>query len=223
MLDHDVALGILQNHWETWFTEDDFADIQAAGLNHVRFVLCTPDIPRVLCLHSVWFWVYRMQIGYWSVPLTSSDTNYTTSVSPYIPGAWPYLLQALNWARKYQLHVILDLHGAPGSQNGYDNSGQRTGNPLWGTNTTVPRTFDVINFIVKNIGGMIDMFELINEPAAYVGTINALLPDFYKQGYQLVRDIAGDDLQVMIHDGFLGVQVSGTGPYMRSLGRVGLT
>lgn len=28
---------MLQNHWETWITEDDFKAINAAGLNHVRF------------------------------------------------------------------------------------------------------------------------------------------------------------------------------------------
>jgi glucan 1,3-beta-glucosidase len=36
MLDKDVALGILQDHWKTWITEDDFVAIEAAGLNHVR-------------------------------------------------------------------------------------------------------------------------------------------------------------------------------------------
>ena len=54
-----------------------------------------------------------MQLGYWSVPITTADTNYTTSVEPYVPGAWPYLLRALGWARAHGLHVILDLHGAP--------------------------------------------------------------------------------------------------------------
>lgn len=39
MQDHDVALGVLQNHWETWMTEDDFIAIKAAGLNHVRYLL----------------------------------------------------------------------------------------------------------------------------------------------------------------------------------------
>ncbi len=38
------AKSILQNHWNTWITQDDFNQMAAAGLNHVR-------IP----------------IGYWSV------------------------------------------------------------------------------------------------------------------------------------------------------------
>jgi glucan 1,3-beta-glucosidase len=36
MLDRNYALNVLTNHWETWITEQDFADIAAAGLNHVR-------------------------------------------------------------------------------------------------------------------------------------------------------------------------------------------
>ena len=36
MQNSSAALEILQNHWETWITEDDFAAIAAAGLNHVR-------------------------------------------------------------------------------------------------------------------------------------------------------------------------------------------
>jgi aryl-phospho-beta-D-glucosidase BglC (GH1 family) len=34
--DHCTALEILQNHWDTFITEQDFIQIAAAGLNHVR-------------------------------------------------------------------------------------------------------------------------------------------------------------------------------------------
>ena len=39
MLDHDTALDILQAHWNSWITEDDFQAVKAAGLNHVRCVV----------------------------------------------------------------------------------------------------------------------------------------------------------------------------------------
>lgn len=61
---------------------------------------------------------FRIPLGYWSVPLTSADTNGSTSTAPYVTGAWPYLLKALNWAKDHNIYVILDIHGAPGSQNG---------------------------------------------------------------------------------------------------------
>ena len=33
--------------------------------------------------------------------------------------SWTYALKAFEWARKYGLRICLDLHTAPGSQNGY--------------------------------------------------------------------------------------------------------
>lgn len=36
MQDDETASSVLQNHWNTWITEDDFIDMEAAGLNHVR-------------------------------------------------------------------------------------------------------------------------------------------------------------------------------------------
>ena len=36
---------------------------------------------------------------------------------------YPYLIQAVQWAREFGFTVMIDLHGAPGSQNGQDNSG----------------------------------------------------------------------------------------------------
>ncbi|TFK40345.1 glycoside hydrolase family 5 protein [Crucibulum laeve] len=184
LMDNDAALNMLNNHWNTWITEDDFKAIQAAGLNHVR-------IP----------------VGYWSVPLTSSDTNTSTSPAPYIPGAWPYLLKALNWARKHSIHVILDLHGAPGSQNGYDNSGQRTDNPVWAVNSAnVTRTVDTLRFIAENIGGMVDVVELLNEAAGFRGDDwAAVVRQFWLDGYGAVKQAAGQGIKVMIGDAFLGV------------------
>lgn len=147
-----------------------------------------------------------MQIGYWSIPITSSDTNYTTSANPYIPGAWPYLLRALGWAKKHGLHVIIDLHGAPGSQNGYDNSGQR-GAAEWAQGNNVARTVDIVKFIAGQIGGMIDVFELLNEPGGWQEDIAHVISDFFEDGYNAVRQAAGDSLKVMIGDAFLGVGV----------------
>ncbi|KAJ7158774.1 glycoside hydrolase family 5 protein [Mycena filopes] len=181
--DSATASSVLQNHWATWITEDDFAAMAGAGLNHVR-------IPY----------------GYWSVPLSASDTSGSTSTAPYTPGAWPYLLKAVNWAKKYNIHVLLDLHGAPGSQNGFDNSGQRT-TPQWANNpANVTRTVDTIKFVTENLGGMVDIIELLNEPAAFTSSaFAATLKQYWQDGYSAVRSVTGVDNKVMIGDGFLGV------------------
>ena len=149
-------------------------------------------------------------LGYWSVPITSADTNYSTSISPYLDGAWPYLLRGLNWARAHGVRCIVDVHGAPGSQNGYDNSGQRTGNPQFvsgGDNENVQRTLDLVRFLAENIGGMVDVLELLNEPAGFDPSIGDVIADYWKNGYQVVRSAGGSNLKVMIMDAFLGVEV----------------
>ncbi|PPQ95225.1 hypothetical protein CVT26_014916 [Gymnopilus dilepis] len=184
LLDPQTAQNILTNHWETWITEDDFAQIAAAGLNHVR-------IP----------------IGYWSIPLNSSSTSQSTSTAPYTTGAWPYLLKALSWAQKYNINVILDLHGAPGSQNGYDNSGQRTSNPVWALNpSNVSRTIDTLKFLAEEVGDQISVLELLNEGAGFLGSNWAsTIRQFFGTAYGTVRSAVGNDLNIMIGDAFLGV------------------
>ncbi|KAF9036214.1 glycoside hydrolase family 5 protein [Panaeolus papilionaceus] len=184
LLDTKTAQTILKQHWDTWITEDDFVQIAAAGLNHVR-------IP----------------IGYWSIPITSSDTSTSTSTAPYTPGAWPYLLNALTWARNHGISVIVDLHGAPGSQNGYDNSGQLTPNPVWGiTPDNVTRTVDTLRFMAKEIGDQVAVIELLNEGAGFRGSDWATtIRNFFGNAYEAVRGAAGDDVKVMIGDAFLGV------------------
>ncbi|KAL0580953.1 hypothetical protein V5O48_001045 [Marasmius crinis-equi] len=175
---------ILENHWDTWITEDDFKAIRAAGLNHVR-------IP----------------VGYWSVPVSSSDTSGSTDTSPYISGAWPYLLRGLNWAAAHGVHVIVDLHGAPGSQNGYDNSGQRTDDPRWAYNpANVSRTVDTLKVMAREIGGMIDILELLNESAGFKSDQWAQVTrQFWLDAYKAVRDAGGNGFRVMIGDAFLGL------------------
>ena len=49
---------------------------------------------------------------------------------PYLCGDRPapngcveYLDEAFDWAEKYGLQILIDLHTVPGSQNGYDNGG----------------------------------------------------------------------------------------------------
>lgn len=44
--------------------------------------------------------------------------------------------------------MIVDLHAAPGSQNGWEHSASRDGSQEWGqTDDTIPQTVDVIDFL----------------------------------------------------------------------------
>ena len=50
--------------------------------------------------------------------------------------------------RKYGLKVIIDLHAAPDSQNGYEHSSSRDGSIEWGkTDANIHQTVAVIEFL----------------------------------------------------------------------------
>lgn len=52
--------------------------------------------------------------------------------------------------RKYKLGIIIDLHAAPGSQNGAEHSGSRDGSVDWGaTDASIAQTVQVIDFLAS--------------------------------------------------------------------------
>ncbi len=166
------ALSRLENHWATWITEEDFADMRSYGINLVR-------IP----------------IGYWAFHLQPSD--------PYVQGQENYLDQAINWARQNGIKVWIDLHGAPGSQNGFDNSGKRDVRN-WQQGDNVQATVNVLSYISNKYGSygyedVVAGIELLNEPLGPVLNMDGV-KQFYNEGYQTVR-YSGDNA-VVIHDAF---------------------
>ena len=77
------------------------------------------------------------------------------------------------------MNAIVDLHGAPGSQNGDDDSGC-SGPILWPEPANVERTIKDIGLIAKQVVelnqqpatlNVVSGIELLNEPkTTYVGT-----------------------------------------------------
>ncbi|KAF5368395.1 hypothetical protein D9758_002194 [Tetrapyrgos nigripes] len=168
--DHDVALAALQQHWETWITEQDFIDIANAGLNTVR-----------------------LPIGYWAFDVSAGE--------PYIQGQLPYLRKALDWANTHNLQVIIDLHGAPGSQNGFDNSGQRMDLPTWHTNQdNIDRTKAVMERIANEFDAAI--YAPLNEPAGFRDGVLPVVQQYWKDSYGIVRASSHPEARVLIHDAF---------------------
>ncbi|KAK7032151.1 hypothetical protein VNI00_013325 [Paramarasmius palmivorus] len=107
----------------------------------------------------------RIPIGYWAFDVGNGE--------PYISGQLPYLQKAVGWASSRGIKVIVDLHGAPGSQNGFDNSGQRMDFPQWHTNSNnVQRTNNVIKQIAdmfKDNKDNVPIIAPLNEPAGFYG------------------------------------------------------
>ncbi|THH06679.1 hypothetical protein EW145_g3919 [Phellinidium pouzarii] len=144
----------------------------------------------------------RLPIGYWAFEVGPGE--------PYIQGQLPYIKKAITWAGKYGLKVIIDLSGAPGSQNGFLNSGQTLAVPGWSTNATdVSRT----DAIIQTIAGMFDkdvvsVIEPLNEPPGYDGeAVLSVLTQFYNDSYSNIRFPFKNTSQesntvVLLHDAF---------------------
>jgi len=130
----------------------------------------------------------------------------------------------VGWAQQHGLYTILDLHGAPGSQNGYDNSGQRTDSPQWALKSAnVDATLTIIQVIAAQLGPMVDAIELLNEVAGFLGPAwDSAVRGYWKSGYDVVRQTAGNDTLVVIGDAFETVDVRAF-PVNYRLLRAGLT
>lgn len=155
------ALGIcdvIRDHWHNWYTQKDFDDMKAFKLNTIR-----------------------LPVGYW----------YFEEISKYPAGDYimPHesiysedhpITKVIRYAKNAGLQIILDLHGAPGGQNGFDNSGETspyTEADYWGehwlydpehmqgTIDTIAAMTTYINYIESEFGlDNIMIFELLNEP-----------------------------------------------------------
>lgn len=128
---------------------------------------------------------------------------------PYIQGAASYLDKAIGWARQTGLKVYIDLHGAPGSQNGFDNSGHRItqdgGSLGWTTGDTIKQTLRVVQEIADKYAqtkyqDVVVAIELLNEPLPDRLSGTDAVVQFSKDGYGEVRQVS--DTPVIVHDAF---------------------
>lgn len=151
----DKASKIMRDHWNTYITEDDFKFMSENGLNAVR-------IP----------------VGWW----TTLDP---TPPKPFVGGSLEVLDNAFTWAEKYGIKVIVDLHAAPGSQNGRPHSASRDGYLEW-DDSYISDTVAAIDFLAEryaNSSGLVAI-ELMNEPQ---GVNLESLKSYYQAGYDAVR------------------------------------
>ncbi|KAJ1722490.1 hypothetical protein LPJ53_003088 [Coemansia erecta] len=103
----------------------------------------------------------RIPIGHW---------EFVDSDEGYVRGGLPYFKRLVYWAKKYGMRVIPDMHTAPGSQNGFDNSGSTNG-INW---TKDPRNVEtskralqtMLRYIASDpvILETVDGIDLLNEP-----------------------------------------------------------
>ncbi|KAG8726132.1 Glucan 1,3-beta-glucosidase 3, partial [Ceratobasidium sp. 423] len=173
------ARAVLEKHWDTWITEDDFAWLQQIGINTVR-------IP----------------IGYWSLGVPYCRDTPFEAVANIYEQSWPRVLRAISWASKRNIGVLIDLHGAPGSQSGQSHAGTSDGKiGLFNDEENVKKTIEVLTYLtqqlvpVSNVVGI----QILNEPQNI-----ATLPNFYDRVIDSLRKVSPEaaHFPFYIHDGF---------------------
>lgn len=108
---------------------------------------------------------------------------------------------------------MVDLHGAPGSQNGFDNSGLRGQREWFWNQTNIDRTLTALQvltseFTQPSYSGTVLTIELINEPFPQSSSELDTLKAFYQSGYQSVREASQQEtIVVAIDEGFQGLEI----------------
>jgi glucan 1,3-beta-glucosidase len=140
----------------------------------------------------------RIPIGYW---IFDGDDPYTSAIS--------YLDWAVKMATKYELKVLIDLHGLKGSQNGNDHSG-RIGKSEWYENAEYrQQSIDVLEKLARRYydEGAVWGIEVINEPK--VALLQWKLRRFYKAAYVRLTTAARPGTVIVFHDAFRPRMMSG--------------
>lgn len=164
----DYALeDLLDYYYSCFFTEEDFRIIREdLGFNTVR-------------------------LPFYYLNILNEDLTLKEEAE-----AFAYLDWFIGEAAKNELYVVLDLHGAPGSQNGYEHSGaaERVAG-LWESQENRQATVALWQFISHHytvtrpdLGAWIATYDLMNEPTyKYKGITTRECWDFFDEIYDVIR------------------------------------
>jgi glucan 1,3-beta-glucosidase len=133
----------------------------------------------------------RLPLGYWAF---GSEKPYVKTIQ--------YVDKAFEWAEESGIQILLDLHGVVGSQNGKFHSG-KAGEVGWpAVDSDYKQTLKVIERLAKRYGNSPALLgiSLLNEPSPDIPKEFVL--EFYKQAYQIIRNICGKGVWVVYSQGF---------------------
>ena len=142
------------------------------------------------------FSAVRIPIGYWAI----QDQEPYVSTKKYIDFAF-------KMCKKYNLKIILQLHAAPGSQNGEIHSGRR-GKVQWSYQTNVNKTKSVLRDIANRYGKnqVLIGIGLLNEPSKSIPS--KVLIKFYKDSIKSLTPLLHNNVKLIISDQFRPIRSS---------------
>ena len=100
---------------------------------------------------------------------------------------------------KRDIYVILDLHGAYGSQNGKDHSGDTSGTNLFGNEENEQKTIDLWVTVANRYKDrdIIAGYDLLNEPEGEHGYTNFVQWEYYDKLYEAIREVDNNHVLIM--------------------------
>jgi glucan 1,3-beta-glucosidase len=177
----EAAAQRLRAHWRGFITRADFAWLASVGVDALRIPL-----------------------GHWIFgPPYPRHARYGDRAHPYVEGGIDVLDRALGWAEELGLRVVLDLHAAPGCQNGFDNGGMQ-GVCEWHTRAEYrAHSVDVLGRLAQRYRASpaLCAIEVLNEPRWDVPT--SLLEHYTLRAADAIRaHCSADQVALIFHDGF---------------------
>ncbi|KAJ1909347.1 hypothetical protein H4219_006416 [Mycoemilia scoparia] len=138
----------------------------------------------------------RIPIGHWAY---SAD-----AFEPYVQGQAEYMEKAIGWAQEFGLKVIMDLHGAPGSQNGFDNSGRKGEVHFMDNQNSVDRVLESLrkmSTVAAKYPETVSHVQVLNEPANWALNVTRIF-ELYDKAYEIIKNTS-PQTKMMVHDAFL--------------------
>ncbi|GAB4270573.1 MAG: cellulase family glycosylhydrolase [Methylomicrobium sp.] len=171
----------LKQHWQTFVTYDDFAWLAERGINAVR-------IP-------VGHWLFGPEYPY--------HRSYGSISHPFVEGGVDILDRAFDWAEELGLLIVLDLHAAPGCQNGFDNGGIQNVCEWHTQQTYIDYSIGFLERLAERYHKRpaLHAIEVLNEPRWDIDT--GLLKQYTETAYRRIRHYCRpEQTAVVFHDGF---------------------
>ena len=161
--------GLMDIYRTNWIRGSDFDIIKSFGMNTVRLPFD-----------------YELLMNSDEKPFRLKDD------------AWEWFDQAISMAKKREMYVILDMHGAPGRQSGMDHSGRVGYNKLWSNKNHQKQTVWLWNQISQRYRKepAVAAYDLLNEPW---GNNERNLKKVILQCYRAIRE--NNDEHIVIFPG----------------------
>jgi glucan 1,3-beta-glucosidase len=171
----------LRLHWQTFITRDDFAWLAGVGINAVRIPLG--------------HWIFGANYPY--------HRTYREYQYPFVDGGIEILDRAFQWAQEFNLAIVLDLHAAPGCQNGFDNGGIKDVCEWHTDQSYIDHSLWVLENLAQRYKNhdALHAIEVLNEPRWDIDT--KILKKYTTEAYHLIRKhCKQEDVAIVFHDGF---------------------